>query len=170
MVVSFILLVLQCFWEECICCDAHNSLQVFTLMYSRKDKQEIVIIIIIFLCSPTCPHLARFLVLFPCLPLSFSSAVFPVFLQGKSAPPLSTYKGPWHLISCLCCSFTLFLCVILALLHLYPSQSPSHSFFLLLSFHCCLLINPDFTSNSCPLSIDHFAEKCPVFLHYIYRL
>ncbi len=47
--VSFILLVLECFWEECICCDAHNSLYVFSLMYSRKDKQEMCVYIYIYI-------------------------------------------------------------------------------------------------------------------------
>ncbi len=79
--------------------------------------------------------------------------------RGKSAPPLRTYKGPWHLISCLWCSFTLFLCVILALLHLYPSPSHSHSFLLfffvisLLSAH-----NPWFYLQLLPS--EHYGSFC----------
>lgn len=99
----------------------------FSFMYSRKREQEVVILFLLPNLSSSCSF-SRPLSLF--VPLLLVCCLSRFSFRGKSAPPLRTYKGPWHLISCLWCSFTLFLCVILSLLHLYPSPSHSHTFLL----------------------------------------
>lgn len=115
----------------------------FSFMYSRKREQEVVIFFLLANLSSSCSF-SRPLSLF--VPLLLVCCLSRFSFRGKSAPPLRTYKGPWHLISCLWCSFTLFLCVILNLI-----LTPFH--FSFVSFHSCQLIIPDFTSDASPLSI-----------------
>lgn len=120
---------------------ALNICFLFQFMDSRKGKQEMVV----FFESPTCPHLASFPSLFPCLSLSFSSAVFPVFLQGKACSSIKNIQG----------SLTFnFLFVVLfyplPLCHTHSPPSPSSAvsfslpFTLRCHFHPCQLIILDF--------------------------
>ncbi len=133
------------------------TLVSFSFMYSRKDKQEIVLFIYqFFFRSPTCPHLTLFLVLFLCLSLSFSSAVFPVFLQGKVCSSIKNIQG----------SLTFnFLFVVLfyplPVCHTRSPPSPSHSHSFLLFFFVISLLsahNPWFYLKLLPS--EHYGSFC----------
>lgn len=92
-------------------------------------------------------HLILLFLLTPLfLSLTFSHCLFSP--RWTFSPPLRTYKGPWHLISCLRCTFPLCLCATLY----------SHTLLSLVSVcqHIMLRVRVCFSSCVCSLSFFTF--------------